>query len=65
METIAKVLGAIAVALLIGAATSYLLMLLWGFVLVPFGAPDFTYLQTCGLFILVGAFGGAFRRGVK
>jgi hypothetical protein len=65
METIAKVLGAIAVALLIGAATSYLLMLLWGFVLVPFGAPDFTYLQTWGLFILVGAFGGAFRRGVK
>jgi hypothetical protein len=65
METIAKVLGAIAVALLIGAATSYVLMLLWGFVLVPFGAPDFTYLQTWGLFILVGAFGGAFRGGVK
>jgi hypothetical protein len=47
---------------LLGAAiAAYLLMLVWGFVLVPYGAPDFTYLQTWGLLVLVAAFGGAFR----
>jgi hypothetical protein len=65
METIAKILGAVAVVLLIGAATSYVLMLLWGFVLVPYGAPDFTYLQTWGLFILVGALGVILRGNSK
>jgi hypothetical protein len=47
---------------LLGAAiAAYLLMLVWGFVLVPYGAPDFTYIQVCGLLVLVAAFGGAFR----
>jgi hypothetical protein len=47
--------------IVVGGLASYILYLLWAFVLVPFGAPDFTFLQTWGLFIIVGAFGGAFR----
>jgi hypothetical protein len=65
METIAKILGAIAVALLIGAATSYVLMLLWGFVLVPLGVPALTFLQTWGLMILLGVLGGILRGNSK
>jgi hypothetical protein len=65
METIAKILGAIAVVLLIGAATSYVLMLLWGFVLVPLGVPALTFLQTWGLMILLGVLGGILRGNNK
>lgn len=65
MNDIGKTLGVISIAVAVGAIAAYLLYLLWGFVLVPYGAPDFTMLQVWGLFILVGAFGGAFRGGVK
>jgi hypothetical protein len=57
LETVSSFAG-----YLLGAAISvYCFMWVWGFVLVPYGAPDFTYLQTWGLFVLVAAFGGAFR----
>jgi hypothetical protein len=65
METIAKLLGRLAVCVLIGAATSYVLMLLWGFILVPLGAPALTFLQTWGLMILLGIVGAVFRGNGK
>jgi hypothetical protein len=65
METIAKILGSLAVLLLIGAATSYVIMLLWGFVLVPLGVPALTFLQTWGLMILLGVVGAVFRGNGK
>jgi drug/metabolite transporter (DMT)-like permease len=58
-------LSKLAMYIVVGGLASYILCLLWAFVLVPFGAPDFTFLQTWGLFIIVGAFGGAIRGNGK
>ena len=69
MEDTIKILGEafgkLVVYLVVGAFAAYLIHLLWGFALVPFGAPDFTFSQTWGIMILLGIFGVVFRGNDK